>query len=134
MKAYIPAILAAITWGLAYTLDQRALTKLSPLAVVFLCSAVSTVLLIPFVDFGEFKRVDAVTMKWALGGAVFFLLGNTLILFGIKGTSASAASLIEISYPFFVILFSYLIFGQQLSVKELIGGAIAFFGVALIVL
>jgi len=39
---------------------------------------------------------------------VTYLIASSLIVFAIKGKNATTAGLVEISYPIFIILFSYI--------------------------
>ncbi|MBU0626279.1 EamA family transporter [Patescibacteria group bacterium] len=53
---------------------------------------------------------DKNTLRMLILVTVLFLVANATILLAIKGKNATVASLIEISYPLFVILFSFLFF------------------------
>ena len=53
--------------------------------------------------------------------------------YSIQGKNATLAGLIEISYPLFIALFAYFLFGEmQIGVASALGGVLIFAGVALI--
>ena len=61
------------------------------------------------------------------------LLGNLLIMSGISSSNATVASIVEITYPIFVVLVGYLIFGEgHLSLPIMGGGLLIFLGVTII--
>jgi drug/metabolite transporter (DMT)-like permease len=65
--------------------------------------------------------------------AVLVVLANFLIFSGIKSLDASTASIIEIAYPFFVVLFSYVIFLSTPNIYFFIGGILVFVGCSIII-
>ncbi|MFA6909486.1 MAG: EamA family transporter, partial [Patescibacteria group bacterium] len=42
------ALGAAITWGLVYAIDQKILTSLSPVTLLFVHSILASIILLPF--------------------------------------------------------------------------------------
>ncbi len=63
------------------------------------------------------------------------LAGAVLLFLAIGDKNATLASLIEISYPVFVVLFAWLLFREaHLNVSVLAGAALVFAGVTLIIL
>ena len=135
---FIFAISAAVTWGLVYAIDQKILTKVSPLSLLFINSAVTALITLPIVIF------DAGSVKSLLNSGrenlwlIFFsivlaALASFFILSGIKALNASTASIIEIAYPFFVVLFSYLLFGQALTWQFFLGAGFLFVGSVIII-
>jgi len=135
---FLFAIGAAVIWGLVYALDQKILHDVSPVVLLFVQSLFSAVLVAPFVLLGKglFKGLLAVgrpTLLLMLATVVLVTSANFCIFSGIKSLDASTASIIEIAYPFFVVLFSYLIFRTTPNVYFFIGGLLVFAGSVLIV-
>ena len=60
-------------------------------------------------------------------------LANLFIFSSIKILGASTASIFEISYPFFVVLFTFLIYGAEFNLYFLIGAVLIFAGSAMII-
>lgn len=67
-----------------------------------------------------------------IGAIVVMLIAELFIGFSITAKSATLAGLIEISYPIFIALFSYLLFKSQVSTSTIIGGIIVFAGIFVI--
>jgi drug/metabolite transporter (DMT)-like permease len=66
-------------------------------------------------------------------GVIVLALAELFIALSITNKSAALAGLIEISYPVFIALFSYLLFKESdLNVPIAIGGLLIFSGVAVV--
>ena len=134
---FIYAIGAAIAWGLLYAIDQKILANTSPIIFMFVVFVVGAILLSPVV----FSQNTALVSLFSLGKArlllilcsvVLAILANYMILASIQKLGASLASVLEISYPFFVFFFSFLIFGAELNAYVLVGSIFIFLGSAII--
>jgi drug/metabolite transporter (DMT)-like permease len=136
---YVTALGAALVWGIHYPLIDYALKRVSVFSVLLL-TALPVMLLVPL--FGRTLRADIGALR-AMGGgeratvlalALTSLLGSALLFVSIAGKNATLASLIEISYPVFVALFAFLLFREtQFNASVLLGAALVFAGVALII-
>jgi drug/metabolite transporter (DMT)-like permease len=135
---FLYAIGAAIIWGLVYTIDQRILINMSPITLIFANAIISLIVLLPFVffDHGSIKTFIG-SGKWnivlVVASVLLAILANFCIFSGIKLVGASAASIIEIMYPFFVVLFSFILLRAAPSLSIIIGGILIFIGSAVIV-
>ena len=70
---------------------------------------------------------------WLAAAVVGASLGTALLYFAIGARNATLASLIEISYPLFVVLFAWLFFREtHLNAATAIGGILIMAGVALV--
>lgn len=137
---YVSAVGAALVWGIHYPLLDHALKRLSLFTVLFL-TVLPMLLAAPFyysqlaTDTGALAR-----MSWAERLPILLipltsLAGAVLLFLAISDKNATLASLIEISYPVFVVFFAWLLFRQvHLNASVLAGAALVFAGVALIIL
>src|SRR5258708_5694310 len=110
---------ASALWGLTYTLSEKIYARVSVTSSLGITSLISGVLLLLFAHLKGFlgADIDIVTNSRKL---VWLLVGETLgltfaeIFIGLSIThqNATLAGLIEISYPIFIILFTYLIFRE----------------------
>lgn len=136
---YVPAIAAAVVWGLHYPLIEHALKRVSLTTVVLLTALPMALVALAFpARLADDWRVLAAlsTGERLLIGAIAFtsLAGTVLLYLAVRGRNATLASLIEISYPAFVALFAWVLFREwQLNTGVLIGAALVFAGTALIV-
>lgn len=131
------AVGAAVTWGIVYALDQKILLELSPVALLFLYSLASAVMLAPFVllERGLWTSIVSVSRETALFVAlslVLSLLANVLILYSIQYLGAATASMLEITYPVFVVLTTLVLFGTFPSVYVLFGGFVILIGAMIV--
>jgi drug/metabolite transporter (DMT)-like permease len=133
------AMLASITWGLVYTLDQKILERISLLTLLIINSTITLLICVPLVFL--IKRTDIIALTTSGGSLVklmvmaslFTLVANFFMFTSIKQMNAATASMLEISYPFFVVLFSFLILKAPLNISVLIGGVLIFFGSLIII-
>lgn len=136
--AYLFPISASITWGLIYALDQKILKETSPLTLLALDAIITFIVFIPLfiTQRSEIRTTlqgDKRALMFIIVVTLLTILADFLILSGVKYLSASTASIIEISYPFFVVLFSFLLFKASPTVPFFIGALLIFIGSAIIV-
>lgn len=138
---FLYAIGAAIAWGLVYTIDQRILRNASPFALLFIDALFTVVILLPIVLlqknslsslFGN-SAVSGRIWIFIVVSLIFAALANFLIFSSIRILGASTASIFEIAYPFFVVIFSYFAFRSVPSVYFLLGAAFIFLGAIIII-
>lgn len=124
---------AALTWGLVYALDQKVLTELSPVTLLFIQALTTVLILAPFV-FSQSDALDSVralsrpTFYYLLATLVLTVCANILIFYSIQHLGASTAALIEITYPLFVVLFVLVLFGTAPNMYVLLGGGLILIG------
>lgn len=135
------ALGAALMWGIGYTLSEKVLKEISPSFYLFL----QVLLCIPFylaISYfgGTFKSSfdalinDQKLLIFCLIVAMTFVFGNFFIFASIAQKNATLSNMIEMSYPVFTILFTWLIFREfHLSISTLIGSVLIMSGAFLIV-
>ena len=137
---YIPAIAAAVVWGIHYPLIEHALRRVSLTTVVLLTAAPMALIALAFparlaADWRALSALPAGERGLILAIALTSLAGTVLLYLAVRGRNATLASLIEISYPAFVAIFAWLLFREwQLNAGVLLGAALVFTGTALIIL
>ena len=114
---YLAALGAAMVWGLHYPLTGYALKKVSIFTTVVLTG-------LPILFVGVFAYPYLVqdwaifrSLSWAerlpiLAIPFTSIIATLLLYVAIGSKNATLASLIEISYPAFVVLFAYLLFRE----------------------
>ncbi len=132
------AVGAAVAWGAVYTIDQRVLRGASPFALLFVNSILTALLLLPFIFF-EKNSLSSITGSsvriWLLIITALALaaLANYFIFSSIKILGASTASIFEIAYPFFVVLFTSIVFQKAPSLYFALGAVLIFAGAVVII-
>jgi drug/metabolite transporter (DMT)-like permease len=137
---YVAAIGAAVTWGIHYPLLDFALKRISVYGVLVL-SVIPVLLFMPFFlrvlasDVDSFKLLTMKEQCSILLIAVTSAVGAVLLLLSIESKNATLTSVIEISYPIFVVLFAYLFFRQvHINLSVMIGGLLILTGAAIIII
>ena len=127
--------MASIVWGINYSISEKVLNKISPYSLMFFELLIGTliagVLCLNYIK-EDIKNISEIKYLFA-GSILMFNLGYLLIAFSIKNSNATIAGLIEISYPLFIILFSYLFFNEvNINKYTLIGGGLVMSGILVI--
>lgn len=128
------ALGAAITWGLVYTFDQKILIKASPLTLLFVGSLITAFITFPIVlsNWGSIKPIIFSNSKQILSliilTQILGTLANFFIFSSIQRLGAPVASIFEIAYPFFVAIFTLVLFGGSLNMYFWIGALLMFLG------
>jgi drug/metabolite transporter (DMT)-like permease len=137
------AVAASLCWGMSYAACGPILKKgLSPLVFFFgyalfgLIGAVIALLysgkLFSALRLDGIDRSDLGWFALSISGSA---LGAYLTYAAMSAKNPTLASLIEISYPIFVVLFVWIFFHEmQLNTLTLLGGLLAIAGIAVIIL
>jgi O-acetylserine/cysteine efflux transporter len=124
----IIAIMVAVIWGMGFIVAKAAMSHFSPILLMALRFTLTTFCLIWF-----FRPPAALYKNLFWIALVSAALQYSLTFNGVNGIDAStAALLIQLEVPFGLIL-AWIILGDRISVKQVIGMAVAFVGVVLIV-
>ena len=137
------ALGASAMWGMGYLFSEKILKAgiAAPfLSLVYVLSAMPVYLLIchftnslkPGVEILSANKT--VILYFAIMTASF-VAGTYLVFTSISWKNATLVNLVEISYPVFTVLFSWLIFKEfHLNMASLFGAILIFSGIALIYL
>jgi len=134
------AISAAIVWGLDYTLAERILLhKISPYTLISLQMLVGATVF-SCIGFNTQLKQDLTViiqdrqlLFLLIACIITFNAGNLLIFLSIKASNATFAAILELCYPLFTILFTWLFFRvSHMSPGVMIGSVFIFTGIFLI--
>ena len=136
---YLAAIGAAIIWGIHYPLIDFAMKRLSVYSVL-LISVLPVLFLMPMFlrdvarDVEVFKLLPT-NEQWLVAAiGLTSTLGAVLLYLSVNSKNATLASLIEITYPVFVVLFAYIFFRQvHVNTSVILGGLMILIGAGLII-
>ena len=136
---YVAALGAAITWGIYYPLVDMALKRVSLYSVILL-SMIPVLLVMPLFiktldnDITTWKSLP-LNEQWVIACiGLIGLVGEVLVYLAISGKNATLASLIEMTYPVFVVLFAYLFYRQMdVTPSVMVGGMMILVGAGLII-
>lgn len=141
MMWLIYAISASVVWGLDYALGEKIFrSKIAPTTLLFfqLLFGIIAFLIIGIRN-SQLKQdvsilmANTQTLGWVLVALLTFNAGNLLIFLSIQSKNATIAGLIELSYPIFTVLFSWLLFNENhLTPSLIIGSLFIFIGVFII--
>jgi len=137
------AAFASLCWGVSYAACGPLLKKgLNPLIFLLgysLCGLIGSLIALLTstkqsgeMSFADLSRADAL---WLIFSVAVSALGAYLTYAAMGAKNPSLVSLIEISYPLFVILFTWVFFREmQLNPVTCVGGLLVLAGVGVIIL
>jgi drug/metabolite transporter (DMT)-like permease len=137
------ALSAAIFWGLAYTMSGQVVRAgiSTPFILGFVAVLTLPVYVTALIKTGSFRpSLDIVLnnkmlLLFLAVQAFSLLMGQYLIYAAISQKSVTYAAILEISYPIFVCLFTWILFKDlQMSWNIALGGLLIFSGSALVFL
>ena len=137
---YITALGAALVWGIHYPLVGYALKKISIIGVLFL-TLIPLIFITPFFinnlihDYRVFTSLETTAKLTIITIGLTSILGAILLFLSIESKNATLASLIEITYPIFVALFSFFLFKHtHFNSSVILGGIMVIAGAGIIIL
>lgn len=114
------ALLASIVWWLDYAITWKILEKVSYKTIISLRYLIWVIFVIIFLIFYKDFWVDIKKISqdknlsfMVITSVLLTLLWVTLINISISKTNATIASIIEISYPIFVVIATYILFKEN---------------------
>ena len=141
-KWMVYALAAAILWGASYAASGPILRAGMPPLIFYFCYSVVALItaIFGFLMSGaktsllsHLKELPAAHAGWFLFSLIAASLGAWMTYQAVGAKNASLASMIEISYPLFVVLFTWLFFQEfQLNLMTFLGAFFVIFGVMLI--
>jgi len=134
------ALCAAVIWGFEYVFAEKVLDKVSVSSYVFLQFVFGFLLVAGWVLAKGHLGQDLKTIISSRQILIFlainiicFLIGEALIAASVQNKNAAVAGLVEISYPFFIVLFTWVIFREvSINLFTFFGGLLILSGVSVI--
>lgn len=133
------AILAAILWGLNYTLAEKILVRISPLSLLTIEAWIAALVFTLSSYFSTLKKDftilanDHFTLWLVIAEALVVLIAGFFIVVSIHLKNATVAGIIELTYPLFTIFFTWYFFNElHINFSVIAGGILIFLGVLLI--
>jgi drug/metabolite transporter (DMT)-like permease len=141
MTWWIYALLSAVCWGLQYVLMEALFRRVDFAAAFCFLSLVNGLLVagLMFILYPN-QNWHQLWRSWPVAGLIvlYLLCGSGAYLFNayaINAKNATLASLLEISYPLFIILFTAIFFQKvHLNAFGFLGASLIFAGCLLVVL
>jgi drug/metabolite transporter (DMT)-like permease len=122
-------LISGISYALVFTFSKKARQIHSSFQISFFNVLIGSIILSPyFILFGN----KAFPILWAVGlGLIPTAIPFMLFAYGMKSVKLQKAPLIALVEPMFAVLIGYFYFGEVLSEKQLLGGALILIATAL---
>ncbi len=118
-------------------IGRAAVTAVEPWSLAFFRWLTALLILLPFAGPGLWRHRRQLVRKWRLVLLLGFLgmwICGAVVYLGLRHTNATNATLIYTSAGVMILLLEWLFRGRALSLRQMLGVAMAFIGVATIVL
>ena len=138
LKGYIFGLISVFTWGTVFIISRFVIHGeiIDPVVLSFWRFFWASFFLLFFIKF-DFKKIFTIFGKDIFRFILLALSGiylmSTFIFISVKTSSATVSSILMSSNPIFVILFSYILLKEKLSIEKLLGVFIGFFGCAIVI-
>ncbi len=139
---FIYALTAAILWGIHYATAGELAKTMSPFLITVAYLVFVSVTILGMIVIFQPPTLELKLLSSYLNKTTIFRLGlmvltgglsNFLVFSAIADSSATKASIIEITYPFFVALFATFLYRENaLNLQTAIGGLLILFGVVIV--
>ncbi|WP_205965380.1 DMT family transporter [Pseudooceanicola onchidii] len=126
-------LLLAVIWGLSIPITKLGLETMPPMVLTALRFGVAVPFLFLFA-IGRHRIPLRVLPKVAALGLLGIGVGQVSQTFGIAEASASVSTIISAMIPIFIVIFAAIRLGQSVSLRQKLGLAGAFGGIALVAL
>lgn len=124
-------LLLAVMWGISIPITKIGLETIPPLTLTALRFLVAVPLL--FLMASRNLRLPRQSIPSIIGlGVMGIILGNVAQSFGVKGTSASVATILSATIPIFIVIFAAIRLKQRVTGRQWFGLLAAFAGIALV--
>jgi len=132
---YIGILLAMVFWSFSFIWYKDVYVYLQPFTTIFVRLVISSILLFLFsLSFKKLQKVEPSDYKFILLLALFepflYFLGESL---GMQVMTPTSAAVIISIVPLLVPVLAFIMLKEKLSVKNIAGIAISFFGVLLVI-
>lgn len=136
-------LITAVLWGLCYTSIEKIVsivdkkTYIFFLVIISLIVNISTILMINNSLKEDIKTIiknNNNIFYWFLLAISTTIVGNYMSILSVEKTNASLAASLEITYPFWCLLFGYYLLNSELNKYTIFGSIIIFIGVSIIIL
>jgi drug/metabolite transporter (DMT)-like permease len=133
---YPTIILAMIFWSLSFVWYKMVYEYYEPITTIFLRLILSSVFLIPFTYFlKKLQKIERQDYKYILLLSFFqpflYFVGESI---GVKFVSSTTAAVIISTIPVLTPIVAFLVFREKLSVFNVLGVLLSFFGVLMVIL
>lgn len=136
MRCYTYSLIASLSWGLYYPLVEKLLGRFSVVFVLILSQllpALAASLLFHRQVAQDITQLDQIDSNdWVMISVVpiISLVANGLSYLAIRQKNASFVAFIEIAYPLFILIFTYVLFKEfQLTTISIVGALLILVGV-----
>jgi drug/metabolite transporter (DMT)-like permease len=133
------ALGASFFWGMSYVISEEIYKKISVFTALTVTSFAVFLLALVIAYFTGNLKPDLVEiasskklMWYVIAGILVLLIAELFIGFSIVSKNATLAGLIEISYPIFIALFSYILYKSSITLPTVVGGIVIFAGIFII--
>ena len=137
LLAYLFALIAAALWGSNAVAARLAALEIPPLTMTFWRTLCVVMVLAPFTGRQIWRARVRLYHQWRfiVGLAILGPIGlNVFLYFGLQTTTAVNGALLNSAMPVTIVIASWILVGETITRRSVVGMVLAFIGVSIIVL
>lgn len=130
------AVIAVICWSGNWVLGRAIRADIPPIGLSFWRWLVATVILFPVALRSKPSDWRALRENWKIVVALGFFgaaLFQSMVYIGLQSTEATNALLLNATAPLYVIVIAWLVLGNRVNARQMVGISISFVGAAILV-
>lgn len=136
MNWIICSLLTAILWGISYSAIEQIIKTIDKCTCIFISSSIIAIFYSSAI--GQKDLINIYQNKgnvcyWMFLSATCSLIAGYMSIRAIENSSASLAASLEITYPFWCMLFAYLFFDKSMTWTSILGVVGIFVGVTIVI-
>jgi drug/metabolite transporter (DMT)-like permease len=130
------AVIAVICWSGNWVLGRAVRADIPPIGLSFWRWTVAVIILFPVALRGKPADWRALREGWKIVAALSFLgaaVFQSMVYIGLHSTQATNALLLNATAPLYVIVIAWLILGNRVNARQMVGISISFIGASILV-
>lgn len=130
------AVIAVICWSGNWVLGRAIRADIPPIGLSFWRWVVAVIILFPVALRSKPSDWQALRKDWKIVAALSFLgaaVFQSMVYIGLHSTQATNALLLNATAPLYVIVIAWLILGNRVNARQMVGISISFAGASILV-
>ncbi|MED5051350.1 DMT family transporter [Anoxybacillus rupiensis] len=136
MREKLFLLLANLFWAGNYVVGKQVIKETGPLWLTFIRWGIALIFLLPLTYLLERPRYTEVLKRWwlpLLVNGILGIIGYNLLLYGaLKYTSPMNAAIVNALNPAIIVMFSYFLLKERITLMNIFGFAVSLIGVLFI--
>jgi drug/metabolite transporter (DMT)-like permease len=136
MRGEILIILAQISWAISTFLVKKLTLQVNPMLIVAVISLSGAIFILPLLFYfsKDLRMISGKNLVFLIfAGILWIVVGEILYVLGLNKIPISRASLLALTFPFFVTLLGVIFLQEKITLKFIIASVLMVIGYIILV-